>query len=155
MGITPEPSKIVLIVHPDNLKSGKMFGLSHGFKVRTCARYLGGFIRDSDSKRDWSKESTQTWERNIHNISETAGEMSPGTLRRGGTCDPIGVDIFYNALQIIQETRSRERRRCFGKPFSFSSESQNLSPPLIGTLSTVPVKKSGPGLLNPMTSANE
>ena len=40
-GYYPKLSKIVLIVHTVNLKSGKRFGLCHGFKVCTGARYLG------------------------------------------------------------------------------------------------------------------
>ena len=32
-GYYPKPSKSVLIVQPDNLKTGKQFGLHHRFKV--------------------------------------------------------------------------------------------------------------------------
>ena len=50
----------------------------------------------------------------------------------------------------------REWRRFFGKMFchAFSLESQNISP-IVGTLSTMPVKKSVLGLLNLVTSTNE
>ena len=40
----------------------------------TGARYLGGFIGDDDSKRDWLKVHTQKWEWNIHNIRKTVGK---------------------------------------------------------------------------------
>ena len=49
-GYHPEPSKIVLIVRPDNLEAGKLFGRRHVFKVCTGARYLGGYIGDDKSK---------------------------------------------------------------------------------------------------------
>ena len=75
-GINLKPSKIVLIVHPDNLKSGKMFVLCHGFKVCTGACYLGLFIGDDESKRDWLKERTEMWEQKIHTISKTAGKYT-------------------------------------------------------------------------------
>ena len=52
-GYHPEPSKSVLIVHPDNLKAGKVFGRRHGFKVCMGTRYLGGCIWDNKSKRDF------------------------------------------------------------------------------------------------------
>ena len=39
-----KPSKSVLIVHPYNHKTGKLFGLHHGFKVCTDLSYLGSFI---------------------------------------------------------------------------------------------------------------
>ena len=32
-GYYPEPSKFVLIVHPENIESGKLFGSSYRFKV--------------------------------------------------------------------------------------------------------------------------
>ena len=68
----PEPSKRVLIAHPDNLESRKMFGLCHRFKVCTSAQYLGGFIGDNKSKRDRQKKFTKTWERKICKIRKTA-----------------------------------------------------------------------------------
>ena len=70
----PKPSKFILIGHPDNLESGKTFGLSHEFKVCTGARYLGGFIREDESKHDWMKNCMETWERNIHMTRETVGK---------------------------------------------------------------------------------
>ena len=74
----PKPSKIIMIVHPDNLEARKRFVLSHIFEVCTCARYLGGFIGDDDSRRGWFKVHTKKWERTINNISETAGGYSHG-----------------------------------------------------------------------------
>ena len=53
-----KPSKIVLIVHPDNLATRKRFGLHHRFKVCTGAHYLGGFIEDDKSRRYWLKDRT-------------------------------------------------------------------------------------------------
>ena len=61
-------------MHPDNLKAVKRFGLCHGFKVCTGARYLSGFIGDDESKRDCLKVCTNTWERNITKISKTTGK---------------------------------------------------------------------------------
>ena len=55
LGYYPETSKIILMVHTKNLEGGKLFGLRHGFKVCTGARYLGRYIGDANSKRDWLK----------------------------------------------------------------------------------------------------
>ena len=52
-GYYPEPSKSVLIVHPKNIKDRKELGTSNGCKVCKSARYLGGYIRDNESKRNW------------------------------------------------------------------------------------------------------
>ena len=46
--VLPQSSKIFLIEHPESLKYGKMFGVSHRFKVCLGARYLGGFIEDDE-----------------------------------------------------------------------------------------------------------
>ena len=70
-GYLPELSKSVLIVHPDNIEAGKLFGSRHGFKVCMGARYLCGSIKDDESKHECLKERTETWGRNICTISET------------------------------------------------------------------------------------
>ena len=66
-------SKILLIIHPDNLEDGKLFGVHHVFMVCTGARYLGGYIGDDNYKRDWLRGHTMTWEKNVNTISKTAG----------------------------------------------------------------------------------
>ena len=58
-----KPSKIVLILHPDNIKSGKQVGSRLSFKVCTGMHYIGGYIRDEESNRDWMKNCMETWER--------------------------------------------------------------------------------------------
>ena len=63
-----------MIIHPDNIKSVKRFVLHHGFKVFTGMCYLGGFIGDDESKRDWIKVCTLIWEHNIYTISKMAGK---------------------------------------------------------------------------------
>ena len=67
-------SKIVLIVHPENLEAGKFFSTSHMFKVCTVAHYIGSYIGDNESKCDWMKDHTLMWERNICTISKTVGK---------------------------------------------------------------------------------
>ena len=57
-GYHPKSSKSILIVHPENIKVGKVFGERHGFKVCTGARYLGGYIGDNQSKSDRLREHT-------------------------------------------------------------------------------------------------
>ena len=75
-GYYPKPFKSVLIVRPYNIEAGKVFGERHGFKVCTGARYLGGYIGDDKSKRDWLRECTLTWEKNINTISKTTGKYT-------------------------------------------------------------------------------
>ena len=73
-GYHPDPTKILLIVRPENLEAGKVFGARHIFRVFTGARYFGGYIGDDNSKRDWLRESTLTWEKNINTIRKTVGK---------------------------------------------------------------------------------
>ena len=44
-GYYPEPSKSVLILHPENLEAGKEFGACHVFKVCAGTSYLAGLHR--------------------------------------------------------------------------------------------------------------
>ena len=73
-GYYPEPSKSLVIVHPDNLEAGKYFGARHGFKMYTEAHYLGGYIGYNKSKSDWLRERTLTWDKKINTISKTVGK---------------------------------------------------------------------------------
>ena len=75
-GYHPESTKSVLIVHPENLEAEKLFGARHRFRVCTSARYLGGYIRDDESKRDWMIERTLTWEKNISTIIKAMGKYT-------------------------------------------------------------------------------
>ena len=59
-GCHPKPFKSVLIVRPENIEAGKVFGACHIFKVCTGARYIGGYIRDDKSKRDWLRDRMLT-----------------------------------------------------------------------------------------------
>ena len=55
-GHCPNPIKIIMIVHPNNLEAGKLLGVSRGFTVFNCTRYLGVYIRVKEYKRNWLKE---------------------------------------------------------------------------------------------------
>ena len=69
-----KPYIIVMIVHTDNIEAGKMFGIRHGFKVCKGGCYTGLYIKDDESKIDWLRECTMTWDRKIGTISKTLGK---------------------------------------------------------------------------------
>ena len=89
--------------------------------------------------------------------NKICGEISPRKLLRSGLSDPIGVDIFQRVKKkntgypfagvekLIQETLL---------PCLFSGKYKSI-PTIIGTLSKIPVKKSGLILKNPVMSDNE
>ena len=54
-GYYPKPTKIVLIVHPENIKAGELFVDHHGFTFYTGARYIRVYIGDNKSKDAWLK----------------------------------------------------------------------------------------------------
>ena len=58
-------------MHLYNIKAKKLYVLRHWFKVYMGACYIGVYIRDEESKRDWLKNCREMWERNIFRISET------------------------------------------------------------------------------------
>ena len=143
-------------MHLYNIEAGNVFGLCHVFKVCMGAYYLGGFIGYGEFKSDWLEECTETWERNIHTISKTAGGnpqesdavvvcviQSERIFLQHGTKNT--GDAFSGVEKMLWETFL---------PRLFFAKSKYLSP-IVGTLSKMPVKKSGLGLLNPLTSANE
>ena len=152
----PEPYKSVLIVRPNNLEAGKVFGACHGFKVCTGARYPGSYIGADESKRDLLRERMMTWENNISTIRKTAGKypqdsytavvrtiQSEWIFLQHVTWDTW--DAFAGVEKIIRETFL---------PRLFFGKTKTLSP-VMEALSIIPVKKSGLGILNPLTLAQE
>ena len=87
-----------------------MFGARQRFKVCTGARYLGGYIGDGESKRDWLREGTLTWEKNIGTISKTT-RIIPRRVMPQWYVQYNHNGHFYNASPETQETRSREWRK--------------------------------------------
>ena len=77
-GYYTEPSKSVLIVNPENLKAGKVFGARHRFKICTGPRYLGGYIGENQCISDWLRERTLTWNKKNWHDQKNYGEISPG-----------------------------------------------------------------------------
>ena len=139
-GYHPEPTKSVLIVRLDNLEAGKVFGERLGFRVCTGACDLGSYIGEYESKRDWLRQRTLTWENNINKISKTASKYpqeSYATVLRAiqsewiflqrGTWDT--GDLFAGVEKMI--------RRTF-LPRLFFGKTKNLSP-VVGALSWMPV----------------
>ena len=72
----PKPSKIVLIVHPENTKAGKDFYKRHGLRVCTGTRYLRSYIKDDESKRYWIRDIILTCEKNVGMIIKTRGKYT-------------------------------------------------------------------------------
>ena len=108
-GYHPDRTKSVLIVHPENIEARKNFRERHGFRVCTGARYLGGYIGDDKSKRDWLTERTLKWENNVNTISKSAGKY-PRRVTPQWYVRSNQNGYFFNASPETRETRLREWR---------------------------------------------
>ena len=65
-----------MILHPDNIKTIKQFGLRRRFKFCTDACYLGVFIRYDEYKHDYLHNFTSNWEKSISMIREMTGKYT-------------------------------------------------------------------------------
>ena len=143
-------------MHTENPESGINFGSSHGFKVCTGAHYIGGYIRDDKSKREWLKDWTEKCWRNIHAFTKISGKY-PQESYAAVVCSIQREWIFLQHVikylgqafagvgKGMQET---------SLPCAFFGKSKTFLPIEV-TISTLPVKKSGLGLQTSVTSAAE
>ena len=119
----------------------------------TGARYLGSYIGDDESKRDWLIEHTATWEINLCKIRKTAGKypqesyaavvrsIQPEWMFLQCVTWDTG-EVFAVVENIIQET--------FLPRLFFVNTKSLLT--IVGALSIILVKKSVLGILYPLTS---
>ena len=68
------------------------------------AHYLGGYIGDDESKIDWMRERTLTWEKNTN--TNTPNRVTPQWYMQYNQSG-----YFYNASPWVLGTRSREWRK--------------------------------------------
>ena len=60
-GDVPEPSKSIIIIHPNQVDKAKLKFQALGLKVKTGYRYLGGFIGDSSSETNHIASKVHDW----------------------------------------------------------------------------------------------
>ena len=102
-GYYPDPTKIIMILHPDNSKAWKLFGAGHGFKFCMGSRYLGNYIRDYKSKRAWIKHQMDKWDRNICAATKTAGRY---TQESYAVVDRA-IQLEWILLQCVKKIRNK------------------------------------------------
>ena len=155
-GYYTKPFKKILIVRPDYLAAGKEFGLRHGFKFCMDMRYLAGFIGDDESKNELLKYRTYKWEKHICAITKMKWKY-PQESCVAVICAIQLEWIFFQRVKKYTGyafTGVEEFLREKNLPCLFIGKSKYL-PPIVGTLNTMMVKKSGLGLKEPVTSENE
>ena len=118
--------------------------------------YLVGYIGDYESKSDWLRECTLTWEKNIGMISKTAGKY----LQESCVVVAYVIQsewIFLKKITWVTGVAfAGVEKMIWGTflPHLFFIYTKSLST-IVRTLSTVPVKKPGLGFLNPVTTTKE
>ena len=104
----------MIIVHQENPDARKEFGECHIFKVCMGARYLGAYVRDNNSKRNWLRERTLACEKKIGTIRKLRGNIPIRVMPRWHTrYNHSGY--FYNASHGARGVHSCETkcRTCF------------------------------------------
>ena len=126
-----------------------MLDTRHGFKVCTGACYLGGYIEDSKSKRNWLRECMLTWENNISTIIKTAGQYPQESY--AAVVHAIQSEWIFiqrvtwdmgDAFAVVDKMIRGSFLSCL-----FFGKKKTLSP-VVGDLSIMLAKESGLGLLN-------
>ena len=120
----------------------------------TGACYLGGYIGDNKSKRDWLRERTMTWEKNINMIRKTAGKY-PQESYSTVVCVIQSEWIFIQCLtwytgNLFAGVEKMIRETFLPRLFFVKTKTLSL---IVGALTMMPFKKSGLEILNPVTSA--
>ena len=114
-------------------------------------RYLGNFIRDNDSKRDWLQYHRAIWENDICMTRKTGVKYTQEI--HTAVAQAIQLEWIF-----LQHVKKHGIRVCgSGEDYSgnlfYSSFlwKENPLSPVVGVLSTMMVKESGLELLNTVT----
>ena len=131
-----------------------MFGARHGFKVCTGARYIGDYIREDQSKSNWLRDHTLTWEKNIGTIRETMGRYPQESYAAVARVIQSEWIFLQRVTWDTGVPFAGMEKMLWGKncPSLFIGKTKTLSP-IVGSLSMMLVKKSVVGILNLVTSA--
>ena len=119
-------------------------------------RYLRGYIGDNESKQYWLREHTAMREQNIFKIRENAGEY-PQKSYYTVVCliqsDWIFIQcVTWDTGDMCVGVEETIRENVFHR--LFFSEIKSLSP-IVGDISTMPVKKYVLVPMNPVTLAKD
>ena len=151
-GYYPEPKKSFLIVHPDRFDEAKRGFEQKGLKIVTGKRYLGGFIGDETSMKEFFHE--KKWQAKIQLLSAAAN-----------FCPHESFSVFTKSGQAEWTFLMRVLLGCdeFLEPLEDSIENQfistitniyNVRNPQ-RSLFSLSAKNAGLGIPNPMLKANE
>ena len=92
-GYYPEPTKMILILYPENIEAGNFLAHIMGLQFSREHIILVVISGVINPKAFGSKRELRTGKK--HSCSnQNGGEIFSGELCRGGPCDQIGVHLF-------------------------------------------------------------
>ena len=112
-------------------------------------------IRYNESKGNWLKKRTEKWEREIRAVRETVEKYHQESY----SVAALAIQSEWIFLQRV----TKDTGQAFAGLETFLRETflprlffeRSIPPPVVGSLSTLPVKKAGTSLQNRVTSSKE
>ena len=151
-GYYPEPSKIYLVVHPNFVEKAHQLFDRFGIRIVEGSRYMGGFIGSDEGKIRFTLKKVQEWLDCLGELSKVA-EKEPQAALVGLT---RSLQCEWNFVQRVVKDTSQ----LFAPLEKMLKE--NFLPSLLETSSvtysdrvlySLPVKRGGLGVRNPIESA--
>lgn len=154
IGYHPEPDKSILIVSPEHVAWAKEFFKEEQFKIRSGARYLGGFIGTEEESRQHVMDKVKDWEAAVGELTKVAWK-EPQAAFSGFTRSLQSEWTFIQ--RVLPDMDS-----CF-LPLAESIR-DSLIPALFGyqslpiwvkSITSLPIRWSGMGLRSPEAWASD
>jgi hypothetical protein len=68
----PEPAKSIFVGHGDSMETAKRMLAEFDFQYSVGSRYVGGFIGDSDTQRQWMEPQIEKWVEGVSTLAKVA-----------------------------------------------------------------------------------
>ena len=153
-GYFPEPTKSILVTSPKNVERAKAVFGSLSFQITTGNCYLGGFIGETDLRDEWIQQKTNDWAHATKELASVA--MNFPQLAYAGMQRSLQhewqfiqcvVPQISEKFEVVKEVLHQQFL-----PALFKESLENDDPHL--KLASLPVKKAGLALPNPVASAD-
>ena len=71
-GYFPEPTKSILVVAEQNVPRATEYFCGMGIKIVTRSRYLGGFLGEQETERQWASTKIEVWAESVKTLAGVA-----------------------------------------------------------------------------------
>ena len=151
LGYAPEASKSRLITNATNIPRAQEYFADLGFTVKTGDRYLGGYLGDDVSKKEWVSNKVKDWKCMIDKMSNIC-HRCPQEIFIGLTLSLQSEWTFMQRVmksdpEWFQELETTLTERFIPKLFDVEPPDRNVT--------TLPVRLGGMGIRNPVTDSTK